>query len=124
MASEEQSSPQVENVCSIGGEGVAGVGDSDTTAVAGGDVDVVEVGAGGDDALDEGEGGVVRKRPEVGTRRISQPKMGPLSETAKKWLLGIPAVIAGVFAGRCLAEIKSNSANTVRRDAAGSKDGI
>ncbi|XP_028083140.1 uncharacterized protein LOC114284441 isoform X2 [Camellia sinensis] len=98
-------------------------------------------------------GGFVGSRLGLATRRISQPKMGPLSETAKKWLLGIPAVIAGVFAGRCLAEMhnlqneqhamamqaiklfaqeiqkremerKSNSANTVRRDAAGSKDGI
>ncbi|KAL7220512.1 hypothetical protein ACSBR2_013400 [Camellia fascicularis] len=61
----------------------------------------------------EGDEGARRRRRERGvidsasilvTRRISQPKMGPLSETAKKCLLGIPAVIAGVYAGRRLAE--------------------
>ncbi|KAL7224869.1 hypothetical protein ACSBR1_026193 [Camellia fascicularis] len=70
--------------------------------------------------------------------------MGPLSETAKKRLVFIPAVIAGVYIGRSAAKLynlqieqhamameareaikrKSNSANTVPRDAAGSKDGI
>ncbi|KAL7252092.1 hypothetical protein ACSBR1_013859 [Camellia fascicularis] len=80
--------------------------------------------------------------------------MGPLSVTAKKRLAFIPAVIAGVYIGRSAAKLynlqieqhamegreaikrfaqeiqnwemesKSNSANTVCRDAAGSKDGI
>ncbi|CAL5358930.1 unnamed protein product [Camellia sinensis] len=64
--------------------------------------------------------------------------MRRLSENAKTWLAVIPVAIAGVYVGRLAAELhnqkiekaieaikcKSNSANTVFRDAAGSKDGI
>ncbi|CAL5440231.1 unnamed protein product [Camellia sinensis] len=75
------------------------------------------------------------------TRRISQPKMRRLSETAKTWLMVIPVAIAAAYVGRRAAElgtprnlsngkwngkwnVKSNRANTVRGDAVGSKDGI